>query len=210
MCCYDIFHLTGQQCTCKGNAAQQFGGAVWVKSNGDITISDCLFSQNQCSGDGAALVLDMNNITSDATVATTQQRHLQQQQQQQVPPAVAFTISGTVFDNNAAVSTADAILVLKGVLNITNCTVQNHAQADHSAIRVDNDDIHIAESVFDNNLGGAIFTGAANSGAIIARASNFTNNYSLQAAAIVGFGSLYMTQVLDSLCDYHIVSAMSM
>jgi hypothetical protein len=214
-----LFNLAHVQCTFTNNSAKQFGGAAWVKTNGQFIVEDCVFNENQCP-DGAALVLDTSNSVSDTSVATAQQRHLQQQQQQQqqvaLPtlPDAKFYITQSLFDNNVAASSGDAIYVVKGVLNITNSAVRNHAQSDHTAIRIDNDDVYISHSVFDKNSGGALSMSSGNTGAVTAHASNFTNNSGEQAAAIINWGAIYLKQVSHGvlrrthnflLCGYHLL-----
>jgi hypothetical protein len=143
------------------------GGAFHVQSDGQLLIDTCQFSGNIGNGGGA-----LSLSTSDRLDKKT----------------VQFDITRSNFDNNTATSTSNgnAIIVLSGVLNMTNSTVRNHVYKQKAVVATKAGATYMSDSVFHDNSGGVIFTDLSDSLIELnVQRSNFTNNDAQDLSAAI-------------------------
>jgi predicted outer membrane repeat protein len=142
-----------------------------------LLIDTCYFSGSSAGDRGGALTL----ATAD-----------------NVDKPIQFNVTRSVFDNNRASKNGNAIYATSGVLSLTYSTVRNHVYKQQEAIMIAAASAYVSDSLFHDNVGGAISTGGENGVQLIVERNNFVNNTAVDVSAAIEaqLASLYLSEVI--------------
>jgi hypothetical protein len=147
-----------------------------ASTDGELLVDTCYFSGNRADSGGAIGLSAADNVDKP----------------------VQFNITRSVFDGNSAISNGNAMYVTSGILTLTHSTVRNHVYKQHEAVLAAAAVTYVSDSLFHDNIGGAILTsGASGALLVIIDRSDFTNNDAPDvSSAIQAQGaSLYLSEV---------------
>jgi predicted outer membrane repeat protein len=155
---------------------QQHSVAISAVTDGEVLIDTCTFTGSSATTGGA-----LSLSTSDSKDRPVQ-----------------FNVKRSVFDDNRASENGNAIYVTGGVLSLTYSTVRNHVYKQHEAVFTAASLAYISDSLFHDNVGGAISTGGKTGVQLIVERSNFVNNTAVDVSAAVEaqLASVYLSEVI--------------
>eukprot|EP00953_Heterococcus_sp_UTEX-ZZ885_P035939 18536-Heterococcus_DN1.PRE.5 len=160
-----IFHRANTKVVINGSVFKgheaSYGGAISSDSNSTLTITDCQFSDNKCSGDGGAIYCDMDS---------------------------ALMVSKTTFDSNTAEQSGGCVFSdLDSTVDVTSCMFSNNTANLAPVMYLDSAVVNIKVSQFIGNHalnGSGAVVIVADSSAHIS-SSSFSNNTAQSGAAVV-------------------------